>query len=395
MARRSTAFGSRISSLDRRPASAYPPGPGLTGEDAEAGLTTTTTPGPICPGCGAMPEGGPADWTCPGCGAGYRGLRGIIDLRTAEDGFLANSEDWEYARRLDADFDRLDFRGLLGRYFDLSPEIPPRLRERQVGHILTAPGRARAWIDALGPAADSGPLLDLGCGSGSFLAAVGPSGRPVVGVDIALRWLIVARKRLDEEGLGHVRLVCGCAERLPFADRSFSAVVAGDVIEHVADQAATLAEAHRVLRPGGRAFLAAPNRFSLTPEPHVGVWGVGFLPRAWMAGYVRLTSGRDFRSIRTLGGGEWVRLLRESPFGRGTIEPPGLPAGDLAHFGPIKRRAAVLYNRLLASPIGRAFGRAFGPLFHVVCARPTDPSPAIPGPSRPTRRGSRRPATRG
>lgn len=351
-----------------------------------------TTPGPTCPTCGETPEGGPESWACPGCGASYRGLRGIIDLRTAEDGFLPNAADWEYARRLDADFDRLDFRGILRRYFDLSPEIPPRLRDRQIAHILTAPGRVRAWLGAIGPEAGSGPLLDLGCGSGSFLAAVGPSGRTAVGVDIALRWLIVARKRLDEEGLGHIRLVCGCAERLPFADRSFSGIVAGDVIEHVDDQAATLVEAHRVLRPGGRAFFAVPNRYSLAPEPHVGVWGVGFLPRARMAGYVRWTSGRDFRSIRTLGYGEWGRLLRRSPFERGTITTPGLPADDLAHFGPIKRRAARLYNWLVTTPIGRAVGRAIGPLFHVVCVR----SPgSAPGPTRPTRRGSRRPARRG
>ncbi len=56
-----------------------------------------------------------------------------------------------------------------------------------------------AW--SLGARPESGPLLDLGCGSGSFLASVGASGRIVAGVDIALRWLIVARKRLDEEGL--------------------------------------------------------------------------------------------------------------------------------------------------------------------------------------------------
>ncbi len=355
-----------------------------------------TTPGPTCPTCGSTPEGGPRAWACPGCGAAYRGLRGIIDLRTAEDGYLANADDWEVASRLDADFDRLDFRGLLGRYFDLAPEVPGPLRDRQVAHILTAPGRVRGWLDALGPAATgAGPLLDLGCGSGSFLAAVGPSGRPLVGVDIALRWLIVARKRLDEEGLASIPLVCGCAERLPFADRTFAGLVAGDVIEHVADQAATLAEAHRVLGPGGRAFFAAPNRFSLAREPHVQVWGVGFLPREWMPIYVRWKSGGDFRSIRTLSFREWKRLLASSPFGRGRVEVPPLPGTDLDHFGPVKRAAARAYNRLVASPPGRLAARAFGPLFHVVCDRGADPGPGPPGPSPGFRRRSRRPASPG
>ena len=82
---------------------------------------------PACPACGAVPTGGPSLWTCPGCGAQYRGLRGIIDLRTADDEFLSNDRDWTYAEALDADFDRLDFRGLLDRYFALSPEIPASL----------------------------------------------------------------------------------------------------------------------------------------------------------------------------------------------------------------------------------------------------------------------------
>lgn len=348
----------------------------------------------ICPGCGASPVGGPRTWECSGCGAGYKGLRGIVDLRTAEDGFLSNREDWDHARRLDDDFDRLDFRGLLDRYFDLSPGIPAHLRRRQVDHILSAPGRAPAWFAALGPSAGAGPILDLGCGSGSFLAAVGGSGRPMAGVDIALRWLIVARKRLDEENLAHIPLVCGNAERLPFADRAFAGVVAGDVIEHVGDQDATIAEAHRVLRPGGRLFLAAPNRYSLAPEPHVQVWGVGYLPRRWMSVYVRLRSGNDFRSIRTLGYGEWIRLLARGPFGGGRIEAPGLPDADLVQFGPIKRRLASAYNGVLASRAGRIAARAFGPMFHVVCTRSEDP-PRPRGTIRPTRRRSRRPAAPG
>lgn len=351
--------------------------------------TDSESPRPTCPACGSSPVGGPRLWTCPGCGASYRGLRGIIDLRAEEDAFLSSRDDWEYAERLDADFDRLDFRGLLDRYFELAPEIPPALRDRQIAHILPASGRVRAWLDALGPAADAGPLLDLGCGSGSFLASVGKSGRPLAGVDIAMRWLIVARKRLDEEGLGHVPLACGCAERLPFADATFAGMVAGDVIEHVGNQAATLDEAYRVLDPGGRLFLASPNRFSLAPEPHVQVWGVGYLPRKWMVAYVRSISGRDFRAIRTLSFGEWKRLVKRSRFGRARIELPGLPTDDLAGFGPIKRAAGLAYNRIVATGPGRAGARAFGPLFHVVCEKSAE---GARDSSQPTRPPTRRPA---
>jgi SAM-dependent methyltransferase len=334
-------------------------------------------------------------WDCTGCGSGFRALRGIPDLRTGEDVYLANEDDWAFAKALDADFERLDFRGLLYRYYSLSTEITPELMRRQVTHILSAPGRARRWLDGIGDRG-TGPVLDLGCGTGSFLAAVGREVPTAVGVDIAMRWLLVARKRLDEEGLGRLPLACACAEGLPLADASLSGVVAGDVIEHVADPAAALAEAYRVLRPGGRVFLASPNRFSLAPEPHVQVWWVGYLPRVWMAPYVRWVRGIDFRAIRTMGYTEWRRLLRASPFGGGRISVPPLPPADLASFGPVKRSAARLYNAAVATWPGRWAARAVGPLFHVVCEKPVSPARAAPhAPTQAIRRHSRPSRARG
>jgi SAM-dependent methyltransferase len=335
-----------------------------------------------CPACLGPLEIGPDAWRCDSCGGAGRSLRGIPDLRTREDLYLPNADDWAFALRLDSEYDRRDFRGLLDLYFDLSPEVTPDQRARQVAHILTAPGRVRHWIEALGEVPD-GPWLDLGCGSGSFLAAVGRE-RQTVGLDVAMRWLLVARKRLDEDGLSHVPLACGNAERMPFRDGTFAAVVAGDVIEHVADQAATLAESHRVLVPGGRVFLASPNRFSLAPEPHVGVWGVGFLPRRWMGPYVRAMRRRDFRAIWTLSYAEWTQLLRRSPFGSGSIACPPLPATDLEGMSPLKRRLAGAYNRLIRSRPGQWLMRGVGPLFHVVATRGDSPPPS-PGPRPPTR----------
>jgi SAM-dependent methyltransferase len=346
----------------------------------------------VCPHCQAELAEAEDTWTCGGCRRAFPGLRGIPDLRTTDDVFLTNRGDWAYARRLDEEYDRLDFGGLLERYYDLSPDIPADLRRRQIAHIMTAPERAGRWIEALGPLG-TGRLLDLGCGTGSFLAAVGGRCGESWGVDIALRWLLVAKKRLEEEGLTRVRLVCGGSERLPFRGGSFAAIVAGDVIEHVGDQAATLAEAHRALAPGGWLFLASPNRYSLAPEPHVQVWGVGYLPRRWMAPYVRWRRGIEFRAIRTLGFGEWTRLLRRSPFGGGMIRAPGLPDADLAHFGTLKRAVAKIYNTTVATRPGQMLARRVGPLFHVVCHR--DPEPVEPTPTRSIRRGSKPIGARG
>ncbi len=327
-----------------------------------------------CPGCRGGLNPGERQWSCQDCGTTFRALRGIPDLRTGNDLYLDNEDDWQFALKLDSAFDRLDFRGLLDHYFELTPELTPDLKQRQVTHILTAPGRARRWLQGLGNRVD-GPILDLGCGTGSFLAAVG-HGRPALGgVDIAMRWLLVARKRLIEEGLPHLPLACACAENLPLQAESLASVVAGDVIEHVTDQAATLAEAYRVLMPGGRLFMASPNRYSLAPEPHVQVWGVGFLPRSLMPPYVRLMRKVDFKAIRTLSYSEWSRILNVSPFGGGTITVPPLPSDDLAHFGWFKRRAASAYNAIVETTPGRWVARLVGPLFHLICEKP----PAHPG----------------
>ena len=220
------------------------------------------------------------------------------------------------------------------------------------------------------PEARCGPLLDLGCGTGSFLASLSKTGVSMCGVDIAMRWLLVARKRLDEEGRTDVPLGCACAEDLPIRSERFAAVIAGDVIEHVRDQARVLNEAHRILAPRGELFLASPNRYSLAPEPHVQVWGVGFLPRSWMTQYVRAVNGVDFRAIRTMGYFEWTRLLGRSPFGSGRIEVPSLPPDDLAAFRPFKRWVARVYNAIVATRLGTWLARAIGPLFHVVCTKP-------------------------
>ena len=322
-----------------------------------------------CPRCLGFLDLLARSWRCRVCRSVFRTLRGIPDLRTSEDTYLSSEADWKIASHLADEFDHVDFPGILNLYFQLCPEISQRQRESQINHILSAPGRVRCWLNAADPLQGPG-LLDLGCGSGSFIAAVGKERPDIIGVDIAMRWLIVARKRLDEESLDNVPLACACADRLPMNAASVSAVIAGDVIEHVADQAAFLSETFRVLGRGGKIFIASPNRFSLAPEPHVGVWGVGYLPRRWMARYVRAASGLDFREIHTLGYAEWLTLLRKSPFRGGRVTVPPLPVSDFGHFGQIKRIAARVYNRLIRVRIGERISRWIGPLFHVVCEKP-------------------------
>ena len=96
-------------------------------------------------------------------------------------------------------------------------------------------------------------LLDVGCGPGFHAAelveAVGESGF-VIGVDTSETMLAVATDRNADRA--NVEFRVGDAVGLPVADASVDGVVAVQVYEYVVDVAAALAEAFRVLKPGGR-----------------------------------------------------------------------------------------------------------------------------------------------
>ncbi len=350
------------------------------------------TPRLICPFCrmGSISVQSTA-WICDACKRKGRAWRGIPDLRTQDDDYLPNALDWRIVDQLESVYNQSTLEALLEHYFDLAPEpIDSVSRSLQLAHMQTVADRTPQCLKAIEPFPKPGAVLDLGCGSGSSFETVSqhPGVKSVWGVDIAMRWLVIARKRLENLGLAQeVQLVCGCAEALPLPDRSFIAVLAGDVIEHVGDQAKTLVEVHRLLVPGGGLFLASPNRYSFAPEPHVHVWGVGFLPRSWMSAYVKRVRGMGYRSIKNLGLGEWRRLLRQSPFEGGTITAPSLTEGEIGRFGLWKRMTARMYQMCATtSPLDWVVLRV-APFFHVVARRSSE---ARATPSQPIRRETMR-----
>jgi 2-polyprenyl-6-hydroxyphenyl methylase / 3-demethylubiquinone-9 3-methyltransferase len=91
-------------------------------------------------------------------------------------------------------------------------------------------------------------LLDLACGAGLLAPHVSRHGHRHVGLDLSRTALPQAR----EHGVTPVR---GDVLRLPFAAEVADVVVAGEVLEHVTDPARLVAEACRVLRPGGTLVL--------------------------------------------------------------------------------------------------------------------------------------------
>jgi SAM-dependent methyltransferase len=92
--------------------------------------------------------------------------------------------------------------------------------------------------------------LDLGCGTGANLARLAPWVRRAIGVDREPAMLRAAAERLAH--LPHVTLLEGPLESLPLDDATVDLALCTLVLHHVDDPAQALAEARRVLRPGGR-----------------------------------------------------------------------------------------------------------------------------------------------
>lgn len=100
-------------------------------------------------------------------------------------------------------------------------------------------------------------VLDLGCGTGRHAIPLAAAGARVTAVDFSDGMLAEARRKAQGAG---VRFVAhDLHEPLPFAVGEFDVVFSGLVLEHLRDLDGFFGEAHRVLRPGGRAVVSAAH----------------------------------------------------------------------------------------------------------------------------------------
>jgi SAM-dependent methyltransferase len=161
-------------------------------------------------------------------------------------------------------------------------------------------------------------VLDLGCGSGYGAARLGAVAASVTAVDVSADAVAFARSAYQRPNLAFETIAAD--QRLPFADHSFDAIVSFQVIEHVGDDDAYLAEARRVLVPGGQLILATPDRkHRLFPGQRP--WNRWHL-REYSAGQLTRLVARHFEVVEALRMGarwdiagieisryRWTRLL--------------------------------------------------------------------------------------
>jgi len=332
----------------------------------------------VCPVCKAdlrEDKGDECVWFCLFCRRKFPVVFEIPDLRVFPDPYIDAEADRAKGLHVGARFNELSFAELVDFYYSITPAVPPQHARQYTRGLMAGIARAEATLSSWESSVDGNgraratTVLDVGCGTAPFLAAAACRYEKLVGVDIAFRWLVVAKKRLAEAH-SDVPLICACAEALPFPDGMFDRIVADSVLEHLSDQPQGLNEIFRVMRPSGYLFVSTPNKYSLGPDPHAGIWGGGLLPESWIAAYVRHKGGippkRNLLSARSLS-----RLVEKAGFSSLQLQSPRVSKGQRRHFGKGMRLLIDVYELAKRLPVSRPLLEKIGPLLHAVSRKPS------------------------
>ena len=154
-------------------------------------------------------------------------------------------------------------------------------REKLIGDWAKKGKAAREAVEDLklraGPVAGK-RLLDIGFGGGEYSLAFSKAGAEVYGLEVNRVLHTIAEAHLKEEGVrADLRIYDG--NTFPFADDFFDHAFSVSVLEHVSDAPLMMREVSRVLKPGGKFYLAFPNRWRPI-EAHTGILFLSYLPRS-------------------------------------------------------------------------------------------------------------------
>lgn len=178
-------------------------------------------------------------------------------------------------------------------------------------------------IAALAPV--RGRVLDAGCGTGGFLAALGRV-RPDL-ERVGVEWHGPAAMRARQKS--RAMIARGSVNALPFADASVHAVVSADVLCHEAvDPALALGEFCRVLRPGGVLVINMPAYAWLTSAHDARVRNARRVTRAELAGWLEEAG---FDRLRLT---HWNLLLLPLMIAQRKLLSRGDSSSDVAPFPP-------------------------------------------------------------
>jgi len=110
-------------------------------------------------------------------------------------------------------------------------------------------------------------LLDMGCGEGRHsIGAYIETQANILGLDLSMKDLKIAQKRLNDFDTSNIKSVCQFGEAdivsIPLLDSSLDAVICSEVLEHVNSPQESIKELIRVLKPGGVLALSVPRYYA-------------------------------------------------------------------------------------------------------------------------------------
>jgi len=195
----------------------------------------------VCPVCYSPIKQEGARLICVNrrCGSAYSVVNGIVqmlppnlavDLRLTRDKWDCFYRDQQTEQ---------DYEGLYREYQDrFYPHVHRQLKE-------SLPLKDKVF-------------LELGCGPFLLGQALSSECRLVIGVEISLSALRIAKEMLDQKGITNYLLVLGDINRLPLRSGSVDLAYGGGVIEHFKNTPRVIEEIYRVLAPGGVSFNTVP-----------------------------------------------------------------------------------------------------------------------------------------
>jgi ArsR family transcriptional regulator len=205
-----------------------------------------------------LPEGSWVFYRLRRDGPTGRVARQVLELLPLDsNGFARDRERFAAIRRTRSES--------ASRYFR---ENAARWDEIRALHIADAEVEQR--LLELIPPGEITSLLDIGTGTGRILELFGTKGVAGVGVDLSREMLQVARANLDRAGLKDCYVRQGDMYQLPWAGPSFDAVTIHQVLHYADKPDEVIAEAARVLRPGGRMAIVdfAPHELDQLRRDH-------------------------------------------------------------------------------------------------------------------------------
>ena len=105
-------------------------------------------------------------------------------------------------------------------------------------------------------------VLDIGCGNGVFLPILAPMCRQLAGLDISCDMLKESVNVLSQFECTNVSVINSRAEEMPFAENEFDVIVLVDMIHHVTEAQAVIAEIKRIIKPEGKILVFEPNKLN-------------------------------------------------------------------------------------------------------------------------------------